>query len=444
MKGVVLEQPVGEVWVVRGSQRLRAARTLALKDRDAIETGANSYVPSIHDNPGPTSGCQGSHLCLFPDTRVVLSIQRGLIVGLEISQGLAGAFTEKLVVTPTAEWSGSAWAEVAADGSTVVAASRARVRHRASGRVAEFTDWDGRQQLRVTADGIEPPEAMDQRFVRAQEIWENRGTFYVASLNGRFSASVAANEEKVLAAFESVAGRFGLDTDAVRESLAQQRQFLQTQADAHSRAAAEMQRADLGRAIVIPTDRILEHRGVALGISWLRSVGMKSSCTGHSSFWGKPATSVLDRSETRPPSPAPTRGGGAGGSTIHRMLAYRLAPKLNCTLPYASPLRRKKAGARPRGARCRPMCRHLGEQCVPVTDWFGQGASPTSGSPALRRSLACHDLTPNPTLRAIPRRDPDKFRTSLGSRAEQVLGAWDRGLAEGAPKAEPHSLGGFS
>ena len=266
MKGVVLEQPVGEVWVLRGGQRLRVARRLTLKDRDAIETGANSYAPSVHDNPSPTSGQQGSDLCLFPNTRVVLSIQQGLIVGVEIGQGLVGAFTEKQVVTPTAEWSGSAWAEVAADGSTVVAASRARVRHRASGRTAEFTDPDGRQQIRVTADGIQAPEAMDQRFARAQEIWENRGAFSAASLYGEFAASAAESEEKLLAAFQSVAGRFGLDMEAIRQSLAQQRQFLQAQADACSQAAAEMQQADLGRATVIPVNRALEYQGISFRI----------------------------------------------------------------------------------------------------------------------------------------------------------------------------------
>lgn len=266
MKGVVLEQPVGEVWVVRNGERLRATRTLALKDRDAIETGANSYAPSVHDNPSPTSGQQASDLCLFPNTRVVLTIQRGLIVGVEVRQGLVGAFTERPVVTPTAEWCGSAWAEVAADGSTVVAASRARVRHRASGRAVEFTDPDGRQQIRVTADGIQAPEAMDQRFARAQEIWENRGAFFAASLYGQFAASAAENEERLLATFQSVAGRFGLDMEAVRQSLAEQRRFLQAQADAYSQSAAEMQQADLGRATVVPVGRTLEYQGVSFHI----------------------------------------------------------------------------------------------------------------------------------------------------------------------------------
>lgn len=266
MKGVVLERPVGEVWVIRSGERLRASRTLALKDRDVIETGANSYVPSVHDNPSPASRQQGSDLCLFPNTRVVLSIQRGLIVGVEIAQGLVGAFTEAPVVTPTAEWSGSAWAEVAPDGSTVVAASRTAVRHRPSGRTVAFTDADGRQQIRVTADGIQPPEAMDQRFVRAQEIWENRGAFYAASLYGQFAASMAEGEARLLESLGQVADRFGLDMEAVRESLAQQQQFLRAQADAYSQAAAELQQADLGRAVVVPVDRVIEYQGVSFRI----------------------------------------------------------------------------------------------------------------------------------------------------------------------------------
>ena len=266
MKGVVLEQPVGEVWVVRGGQRLRATRTLALKDRDAIETGANSYVPSIHDNPSPASGQRGSDLCLFPNTRVVLSIRRGLISGVEIAEGLVGAFTEAPVVTPTAEWCGSAWAEVARNGDTVVAASRASVRHRPSGRVVVFSDPDGRQQIRVTADGIGAPEAMDQRFARAQEIWENRGAFYAASLYGQFAASMSAGEEKVLASLQAVADRFGLDMEAVKQSLAQQQSWLQAQASTYSQEAAAMQQADLGRATLIPIDRTIEYQGVSFRI----------------------------------------------------------------------------------------------------------------------------------------------------------------------------------
>ncbi|MCL6430967.1 MAG: hypothetical protein K6V36_08905 [Anaerolineae bacterium] len=266
MKGVVLEQPVGEVWVVRGGQRTRATRTLALKDLDTVETGTNSYVPSIHDNPSPASGQKGSDLCLFPNTRVVLSIRRGLIAGVEIHEGLVGAFTEAPVVTPTAEWCGSAWAEVAPNGDTVVAASRVSVRHRPSGRVVAFTDPDGRQQIRVSADGIAAPEVMDQRFSHAREIWENRGAFYAASLYGQMAASMAAGEEKLLATFGAVADRFGLDMEAVRQSLAQQQSWLQAQAASYGQEAAAMQQADLGRATLIPIDQIVEYQGVSFRI----------------------------------------------------------------------------------------------------------------------------------------------------------------------------------
>ncbi len=266
MKGVVLEQPVGEVWVVRSGERLRATRTLALKDRDAIETGANSYVPSVHDNPSPSSGKQASDLCLFPNTRVVLSIRRGLIAGVEVQERLVGAFTEAPVVTPMAEWCGSAWVEVAPNGDTVVAASRAGVRHRPRGRVVAFSDPDGRQQITATAGGITAPEAMDQRFARAREVWENRGTFYAASLYGQMAAAVAANQEKLVAHFGAVADRFGLDMEAVKQSLAQQQEWLQVQAANYGQQAASMQEADLGRAIVVPVDRALEYQGASFRI----------------------------------------------------------------------------------------------------------------------------------------------------------------------------------
>ncbi len=68
----------------------------------------------VSDNPSPDSGKQLSSVTIFPSSEVVIYTGRGFIKEIEILQGLinVAVANDKRVLTPTAEFWGTAWVGV--------------------------------------------------------------------------------------------------------------------------------------------------------------------------------------------------------------------------------------------------------------------------------------------------------------------------------------------
>lgn len=230
---VRISYTIGDVFLVRnGKKRSIEAvpfkKSVRLRNKDRIITGARSYVVELSDEPGPTQ--TGTMVTAFPNSEFILEI-KGIIRAIKLIQGLFRIATEKEVITPTAELRfphgvNVFWIDIAKNDMVRVASEAVplEVVHKKTKKsnVISF-----KQQVSVTREDILEPCGIDQRFKEAYKVWESLEQSRAKFLYGdMLERNVPQGLQELVAVIEEKTGeRWDYDQTKYKKWLEEQKEF---------------------------------------------------------------------------------------------------------------------------------------------------------------------------------------------------------------------------
>lgn len=270
-QGVIVSKIAGEVFLKEGSIQKPLAKSVKLGvcAKCEVNTSDSSYAV-ISEKSDPDSKKKGwASITIFPKSKVVVHTGRGFIKEVEVLQGLTNVSVSegKKILTPTAEFQGAAWVDVASDGRTVVAHSRDTIYNRKTRRAVTL---DVNQQVLITEDSIGEPEPMDQRFHQAQKTMFNLGAFAGAEMYRQVAEKADALFEAYLIGEKAMATKTGQEFEKLKEEAKQtflkQKQWAQTEAKKYQQEAEKITKTDFSTSSVIPINQSVKYQDVELKI----------------------------------------------------------------------------------------------------------------------------------------------------------------------------------
>ena len=274
LHGTNVSRIAGEVFVKQGAVKKQVLNFSKLTGIAEVETLPNAYA-NVSDNPGPESGKTSGMATLFPNCKITVNVKRGYIKEIEISKGLVRVYgaREKRVLTPFAEFGGTAWVDVSSDGRTVVANTRETIYNRKTGRAVTL---DVNQQALITEDNVGEPEPMDQRFYKAQKTWENLGVFVGVEMYGKLAAEGSDRLfEASLVGLKVIAEQTGQDFEILKEetrqSFLKQKQWAQSETEEYRKETKKIAKMDFTEATSdFPVNQVAKYQDIECKIISVR------------------------------------------------------------------------------------------------------------------------------------------------------------------------------
>lgn len=268
LRGTNVLRITGEVFVKQGAVKKQVREFLKLTEIAEVETGPNSYA-NLSDNPSPESGKISSMATLFPNSKITVNVKRGYIKEIEISKGLVSVYGApgKRVLTPFAEFGGTAWVDVSSDGKTVVANTRETIYNRKTRRAVTL---DVNQQVLITEDNVGEPEPMDRRFYQAQKTRENFGVFYGAVMYQQLTEKSDSFFDACLVGLKVIAEKTGQDFEKLKEEARQtflkQKRWAQSEAEDCREKVEKIKKTDFSVASILRINQTIKYMDIELNI----------------------------------------------------------------------------------------------------------------------------------------------------------------------------------
>lgn len=270
--GVIVNKITGEVFLKQKGAKIQLEKKIKLgvNVKCEIQTAEAAYVyVNEHSDPESTTYKGGAYLAVFPKSRIVVYTGRGFIKEVEILRGLVlvSVSEGKRVFTPTAEFQGTAWIDVAFDGRTVVANSRDTIYNRKTRRAVTL---DVNQQVLVTEDTIGEPEPMDQRFYQAEKTCSLFGAIEGVEVYRLTEEKSDALLDAYLMAMKSMSEQTGKDFEKLKkeaiESFSKYKQWTKEEKEKCEHDAEKLKKVELSVASTIPINQSIKYQDIELKI----------------------------------------------------------------------------------------------------------------------------------------------------------------------------------